>query len=80
MPPEGPPGAGVGPSPSAQEGTAPNEDMIRALKLLQGLLSAEDFSKYEKMVSPPKKEENVKDCEQLLWVKVQSQNKLAFEL
>ena len=31
-------------------------------------------------MSPPKKEENVKDCEQLLWVKVQSQNKLAFEL
>ena len=47
--PRGPPGAGVGPSPSAQEGTAPN-DMIKALKLLQSVMGAEDFSKYEKMV------------------------------
>ena len=75
--PKGPPGAGVGPSPSGpKEGTVPNEDMIRALQLLQGLTSTEDFSKYEKMVSPPKKEEKVKDREQLLWEKVQSQNKL----
>ena len=44
-----------GPSPSDQEGTAPS-DIIKALKLLQSVMSAEDFSKYEKMVWPPKKE------------------------
>ena len=54
VPPRDPPGAGVGPSPSAQEGTAHNEDMIKALKLLQSVMSAEDFSKYEKMVLPSK--------------------------
>ena len=37
--------------------------------------AAEDFSKYEKMVSFPKKEK-VKDRVQLIWEKVQSQNKL----
>ena len=60
-PPKGPSGARVGPSPSTpKEGTVPNEDMVRALQLLQGVVTAEDFSKYEKMVSPPKKEEKVK--------------------
>ena len=50
---------GVGPSPSVpKEGTVPNEDLSRAMQLLQGLMTSEDFSKYEKMVSPPKREES----------------------
>ena len=60
MPPRGPPGAELGPSPSAQEGTASSEDLIKALRLLQSVMSPEDFSKFEKMVLPPRKEERVK--------------------
>ena len=59
-----------GPSPTVQDGKAPNEDMI-------SVLSAEDFSKDEKMVlPPPKKEERVKLREQQLFEKVQKQNGL----
>ena len=36
----------------------------------------EDFSKYVKMVLPPSKEERTKEREQLLWGKVQFQNRL----
>ena len=37
VPPRGPPGARVGPSPSTpKEGSVPNEDLFRALQLLQG--------------------------------------------
>ena len=39
-------------------------------------MSAEDFSKYEKLVAPHSKEERTKEREQLLWEKVQSQNRL----
>ena len=38
------------PSPTARDGNAPSNDMIKAPKLLQSVMSAEDFSKYEKMV------------------------------
>ena len=40
------------------------------------VMSAEDFSKYEKLVAPPSKEERTKEREQLLWEKVQSRNRL----
>ena len=50
--------------------------MLRALLLLQAVMSAEDFSKYEKMVVLPSREERTKEREQLLWEKVQSQNRL----
>ena len=66
---EAPPCAGLGPSPFAQEGNAPNEDMIKALILLQSVMSTEDFSEHEKMVLPPKKEERVKLREQELFLK-----------
>ena len=42
-------------------------------------MSAEDFSKYEKMVVPPSREACTKDREQLLWEKVQSQNRLRMQ-
>ena len=49
-------------------------DLLGALTLLQTVVSAEDFSKYEKMVAPPSKEERTKEREQLLWEEVQSHN------
>ena len=51
-------------------------ELLGALKLLQTVMSPEDFSKYEKLVAPPSKEERTKEREQLLWEKVQSQNRL----
>ena len=75
MPPRGPPGAGFGTPPRADSSVLPG-DLLGALKLLQTVMSAEDFSKYEKMVTPPSKEERTKESEQLLWEKVQSQNRL----
>ena len=70
VPPRGPPGAGVG-SPPAPE-TPPSEDMIKALKLLQSVMSAD--SKNEKLVVPPPKEkERVKLGEQELFEKVQKE-------
>ena len=77
VPPRGTPGAGVKPSPTVHDGETPCEDMIKALKLLQSVMSAEDFSKYEKMVlPPPKKEERAKLREQELIEKVQKQKGL----
>ena len=76
VPPRGPLGAGVvTPLAAADSPVAPG-DLLRALKLLQTVMSAEDFSKYEKMVVPPSKEERTKEREQLLWEKVQFQNRL----
>ena len=72
VPPRGPPGAGVGTPPAAIDSPVANGDLLGALKLLQTVMSAEDFSKYEKMVVPPTKER-----EQLLWEKVQSQKQIA---
>ena len=65
VPPRGgPPGAGVGdpPPPIPPDAVKSSEDMVKALKLLQNVMSKEDFSKYEKMLmpSPPKKEEKKK--------------------
>ena len=76
MPPRGPPGAGVGTPPAATGSPVAPGELLGALKLLQKLMSAEDFSKYEKTVLPPSKEERTKEREQLLWEKVQSQNRL----
>ena len=78
VPPKGPPGAGagVGPSHSASENKVASEDWLEALQLLQTVMSAEDFFKYEKMVVLPKREEQTKEREQLLWEKVLSQNRL----
>ena len=61
VPPRDPPGALVGPFSSARNGNAPSEDMIKALKVLHSVMSAEDFSKYEKMVLPPPKKEERED-------------------
>ena len=49
--PRGPPGAGVG---DADSSALPGE-LLGALKLLQTVMSAEDFSKHEKLVAPPSK-------------------------
>ena len=55
----------------------PGEDMVEALQLLWSVMSAQDFCKYEKLVSPPKKrEEKVTNREQMLWEKVQPQERL----
>ena len=75
MPPRGPPGAGVGTPPRDVDSAALPGDLLGALKLLQTVMSEEDFSKYEKLVAPPE-EERTKEREQLLWEKVQSQNRL----
>ena len=53
VPPRGLPGAGVGTPPPAAESQAASEDLLKALELLQAVMSAEDFSKYEKMAVPP---------------------------
>ena len=76
VPPPGPPGAGVGTPPHAADSPAASEDLLGALKLLQAVMSAEDFPKYEKMVVPPSRKERTKEREELLWEKVQSQNRL----
>ena len=76
VPPRGPPGAGVGTPPKGTDSAVLLGELLGALKLLQTVMSAEDFSKYEKLVAPPSKEERTKEREQLLWEKVQSQNRL----
>ena len=73
VPPRGPPGARVGTPPAATDSLVAPGDLLGALKLLQTVMSAEDFSKYEKMVVPPSKEERTKEREQLLWENVQFQ-------
>ena len=76
VPPRGPPGAGVETPPRDADSSALPGELLGALKLLQTVMSAEDFSKYEKLVAPPSKEERTKEREQLLLEKVQSQNRL----
>ena len=76
VPPRGPPGARVGTSPRDTDSAVLPGELLGALKLLQTVMSEEDFSKYEKLVAPPSKEERTKEREQLLWEKVQSQNRL----
>ena len=50
-------------------------DMIRALQLLQKILSPEDFEKYERVLNPPKAEK-AKRREEALLEKVQTQERL----
>ena len=76
VPPRGPPGAGVGTPPKDTGSAALPGELLGAFKLRQTVMSAEDFSKYEKLVAPPSKEERTKEREQLLWEKVQSQTRL----
>ena len=63
-------GAAVGTPPKDADAAALLGDLLGALKLLQTVMSEEDFSKYEKLVAPPSKEERTKEREQLLWEKV----------
>ena len=61
VPPRGPPGAGVGSLPAPESPPSPpSEELVKALQLLQGVLTPEDFSKYEKKLMPPKQQERVK--------------------
>ena len=81
VPPRGaPPGAGVGnsPPPTPPDANKSTEDMVKALKLLQDVMTKEDFSKYEKMVMspPPKKEERKKLREEELWRQCQKEENL----
>ena len=50
-------------------------DLSRALQLLQSVLSPEDFSKYEKVLSRPKAEK-AKRRDEALFEKVQTQERL----
>ena len=61
VPPRGPPGAGVGSPPTPESPPPPqSEELVKALQLLQGVKTPEDFSKYEKKLVPPKQQERVK--------------------
>ena len=66
----------MGTPPLAADSSVAPGDLLGALELLWAVMSVEDFSKYEKMVLPPSKEERTKEREQLLWEKVQFQNRL----
>ena len=61
VPPRGPPGAGVGSPPTPESPPSPpSEELVKALQLLQSVLTPEDFSKCEKKLVPPKQQERVK--------------------
>ena len=74
VPPRGPPGAGVGSPPMSESPPSPpSEELVKALQLLQGVLTPEDFSKYEKKLVPPKQQERVKLRERELLEAVERQ-------
>ena len=74
VPPRGPPGAGVGSPPTPESPpTPPPEELVKALQLLQSILTPEDFSKYEKKLGPPKQQERVKLRERELLEAVERQ-------
>ena len=74
MPPRGPPGAGVGSPPTPESAPSPpSEELVKALQLIQGILTPEDFSKYEKKLVPPKQQERVKLRERELLEAVERQ-------
>ena len=54
VPHQGPP-----PTPESPP-SPPSEELVKALQLLQSVLTLEDFSKYEKKLVPPKQQERVK--------------------
>ena len=51
----------------------PSEELVKALQLLQSVLTPEDFSKYEKKLVPPKQQERVKLRERELLEAVERQ-------
>ena len=60
VPPRGPHGAGDGGPPTPETPPLPpSEELVKALQLLQSVLTPEDFSKYEKKLVPPKQQERV---------------------
>ena len=74
VPPRGPPGAGVGSPPTPESPPSPPpEELVKALQLLQSILTPEDFSKYEKKLGPPKQQERVKLRERELLEAVERQ-------
>ena len=74
VPPRGPPGAGVGSPPTPESPPSPpSEELVKALQLLQSVLTPEDFSKYEKKLVPPKQQERVKLRERELLEAVERQ-------
>ena len=74
VPPRGPPEAGVGSPPTPESPPSPpSEELVKALQLLQSVLTPEDFSKYEKKLVPPKQQERVKLRERELLEAVQRQ-------
>ena len=61
VPPRGPPGVGVGSPPTPESPPSPpSEELVKALQLLQSVLTPEDFSKYEKKLVPPKQQDLTK--------------------
>ena len=66
------------PPPIPPDAIKSSEDMVKALKLLQNVMTKEDFSKCEKMVMspPPKKEEKEKLREEELWRQCQKEESL----
>ena len=80
VPPRGgPPRAGVGDPPLTipPDVAKSSEDLVKALKLLQTVMTKEDFSKYEKLVlPPPKKEEKKKLREEEFWRQCQKEENL----
>ena len=74
VPPRGPPGAWVGSPPTPETPPLPpSEDLVKALQLLQSVLTLEDFSKYLKKLVPPKQQERVKLRERELLEAVERQ-------
>ena len=74
VPPRGPPGAEVGSPPTPETPPSPpSEELVKALQLLQSVLTPEDFSKCEKKVVPPKQQERVKLLERELLEAVERQ-------
>ena len=74
VPPRGPPGAGVGSPPTPETPPLPpSDELVKALQLLQSVLTPEDFSKYEKKLVPPKQQERVKLRERELLEAVERQ-------
>ena len=73
---QGPPQAGVGLRVGAHPNPGAGGDLVRALQLLQSAMSAEDVSKYEKLLVPPTEEVKNKLREQVLLEKVRTQERV----
>ena len=74
VPLRAPPGAGVGSPPTPETPSSlPSEELVKALQLLQSVLTPEDFSKSEKELVPPKPQERVELSERELLEAVERQ-------